>query len=216
MIGRDIAAAEHDQEMRETEARMQAEIEREIGVPARAPRPGASGNGAPRSDAQRPPASDNPSARPDDAMTRQAARQDAPAGARIGFTRPPPQKTMIEAHMPTTVSARRSRGARTEIKNVEEEDSLLHLTGLNRPTSQGGSLSPLGHMPIQYEPDMTAVGDHLEVRLPPVTFEPDSTKSARHDLGETHAGNTTPGDAIALDRKYRKSSSRTQARLDPS
>ncbi len=95
MIGRDIAAAEHDQRMRETEARMQAEIEREIGVPARAPRPGASGNGALRTGAQHPPASDNPSARPDDAMTGQAARPDAPAGARIGFTRPPPQQTLL-------------------------------------------------------------------------------------------------------------------------
>ncbi|MGE3906562.1 MAG: hypothetical protein AB7F36_11445 [Reyranellaceae bacterium] len=82
MIGRDIAAAEHDQRLRETEARMQAEIEREIGVPGSAPRSGRS-------------ASHNPSARPDDAMTRQAARQDAPAGARIGFTRPPPQKTLL-------------------------------------------------------------------------------------------------------------------------
>ena len=85
MIGRDIAAAEHDQRMRETEARMQAEIEREIGVPASAPRAGT----------QHPPAFDNPSARPDDAMTRQAARPEAQAGARIGFTRPPPQKTLL-------------------------------------------------------------------------------------------------------------------------
>ncbi len=81
MIGRDIAAAEHDQRMRETEARMQAEIEREIGVPGKGPRPVAS--------------QDNPSARPDDAMTRQAARPEAQAGARIGFTRPPPQKTLL-------------------------------------------------------------------------------------------------------------------------
>jgi len=43
MIGRDIAAAEHDQRMRETEARMQAEIEREIGVPASAPPAGHAG-----------------------------------------------------------------------------------------------------------------------------------------------------------------------------
>ena len=182
MIGRDIAAAEHDQRMRETEARMQAEIEREIGVPASAPRAGT----------QHPPAFDNPSARPDDAMTRQAARPEAQAGARIGFTRPPPQKTLLEP-APRASTRLPEHGAHGGRRNLVRSDT--------QGESDRETISPAG------APDRLFGG-----KGPDAIADRSGDRSVDGDFGSRDYGEKTPREANDLRGRPRPTSRPGSAR----
>ena len=168
MIGRDIAAAERDQQMRATEARLQAEIEREIGVPASAPRSGAT------------PARDNPSARPDDAMTRQATRPEAPAptGPRIGFSKLPPQKTLLEP-APRASTRLPEHGAHGGRRNLVRSDT--------QGESDRETISPAG------APDRLFGG-----KGPDAIADRSGDRSVDGDFGPRDYGEKTPREANDL------------------
>lgn len=164
MIGRDIAAAERDQQMRATEARLQAEIEREIGVPGKGARPAAMST------------QDNPSARPDDAIMRQAVPTQT--GARIGFTKLPPQKTLLALHA-GGASTRPEHGAQGDRRNLVRSDT--------QGESDRDTISPAG------APDRLFGG-----KGPDAIADRSGDRSVDGDFGPRDYGEKTPREANEL------------------